>query len=101
MNKTFESESDALSVQSETPTTSQPAAVTPPAQENTAPTSPSAQSNNTSSTTSSDDEPPVPVAGNGAPDYSQVEIKTEPDLPREVTPGGSATAPESGGGYSN
>ncbi|UOQ75318.1 hypothetical protein MUN84_11305 [Hymenobacter sp. 5516J-16] len=38
MKKTFESESDALSVQSETPTTAQPSAVTPPAQENTAPT---------------------------------------------------------------
>ncbi|MBD2769783.1 dodecin domain-containing protein [Hymenobacter sp. BT664] len=43
----------------------------------------------------------VPAAGgNGAPDYSQVAIKTEPDLPREVEPGGSATEPESGGGYS-
>jgi flavin-binding protein dodecin len=45
------------------------------------------------------DEAPVP-AGNGAPDYSHVEVKTEPDLPREVEPGGSATEPESGGGYS-
>ena len=45
------------------------------------------------------DEAPIP-AGNGAPDYSHVEIKTEPELPREVTPGGSATTPESGGGYS-
>ncbi|UPL49000.1 hypothetical protein [Hymenobacter sublimis] len=97
MKKTFESESDALSVQSETPTTAQPSAVTPPAQENTAPTPPSAS---TASTSSNSDETPVPVAGNGAPDYSQVEIKTEPDLPREVTPGGSATEPESGGGYS-
>ena len=44
-------------------------------------------------------EAPVP-AGNGAPDYSHVTIKTEPELPREVEPGGSATEPESGGGYS-
>ena len=79
MKKTFESESDALSTPGATPTTAQDAAVTPPSQENTV---------------------PVPTAGNGAPDYSQVEIKTEPDLPREVTPGGSATEPESGGGYS-
>ena len=38
--------------------------------------------------------------GGGAPDYSNVEVKTHPDLPRDVEPGGSATAPESGGGYS-
>ena len=44
-------------------------------------------------------EAPVP-AGNGAPDYSHVAIKTEPELPREVEPGGSATEPASGGGYS-
>ncbi|UYZ62382.1 hypothetical protein [Hymenobacter weizhouensis] len=80
MKKTFESESDALSEPSTTPTTAQAAATTPD--------------------TSGSDAPPVPTAGNGAPDYSQVEIKTEPELPREVTPGGSATAPESGGGYS-
>lgn len=43
---------------------------------------------------------PVALDGGGAPDYSQVEIKTQPDLPREVEPGGSATEPESGGGYS-
>ncbi|UOQ73230.1 dodecin family protein [Hymenobacter cellulosilyticus] len=43
---------------------------------------------------------PTP-AGDGSPDYSQVQIKTQPDLPRDVEPGGSATAPESGGGYSN
>ena len=42
---------------------------------------------------------PVP-AGNGAPDYSHVEVKTEPELPREVEPGGSATEAASGGGYS-
>lgn len=45
-------------------------------------------------------EPPVPVQGDGTPDYSQVTVKTEPELPREVEPGGSATEPESGGGYS-
>jgi flavin-binding protein dodecin len=38
--------------------------------------------------------------GGGAPDHSHIEIKTQPDLPREVEPGGSATEPESGGGYS-
>ena len=45
------------------------------------------------------DEAPEP-GGNGAPDYSHLELKTEPELPREVAPGGSATEPESGGGYS-
>ena len=45
------------------------------------------------------DEAPEP-GGNGAPDYSHLNLKTEPELPREVEPGGSATAPESGGGYS-
>ena len=45
-------------------------------------------------------EPPVPVQGDGTPDYSDVEIKTEPDLPAPTKPGGSATEPESGGGYS-
>ena len=45
------------------------------------------------------DEAPVP-AGNGVPDYSHIEIKTVPELPREVEPGGSATESESGGGYS-
>lgn len=40
------------------------------------------------------------VGGSGIPDYSGVEIKTHPDEPLEVKPGGSATAPESGGGYS-
>lgn len=43
----------------------------------------------------------TPGTGSGTPDYSHVQIKTEPDLPREVKPGGSATEPESGGGYSN
>ncbi|OON71061.1 dodecin family protein [Hymenobacter sp. CRA2] len=41
------------------------------------------------------------VDGGGVPDYSGVRIKTEPDLPQAEGPGGSATAPESGGGYSN
>ena len=42
---------------------------------------------------------PVP-AGNGAPDYSHVDLKAEPELPRPVVPGGSATEAASGGGYS-
>ncbi|GAA3938451.1 hypothetical protein [Hymenobacter algoricola] len=79
MKKTFEDESDALSAHPTQPTTAQPAATTTPA---------------------ATGETPVPVAGNGAPDYSKVAIKTEPELPREVEPGGSATEPESGGGYS-
>ena len=82
MKKTFEDESDALSTSPEKPTTAQPAATT------------------ASSSASAATETPVPVAGNGAPDYSHVEVKTEPELPREVEPGGSATEPESGGGYS-
>jgi hypothetical protein len=45
-------------------------------------------------------EPPVPTEGNGAPDYSHVEVKTETDLPTPDKAGGSATEPESGGGYS-
>ena len=45
-------------------------------------------------------EPPVPVQGDGVPDYSDVEIKTESDLPTPDKAGGSATEPESGGGYS-
>ncbi|RYU81075.1 hypothetical protein [Hymenobacter persicinus] len=83
MKKTFEDESEALSAQPDQPTTAQPAAST-----------------TASSTASSPSETPVPVAGNGAPDYSQVQVKTEPELPREVEPGGSATEPQSGGGYS-
>ena len=39
-------------------------------------------------------------AGNGAPDYSHLDLHHAPELPREVEPGGSATTPESGGGYS-
>ena len=38
--------------------------------------------------------------GGGAPDYSHLDIKTQPDLPQPEKPGGSATEPESGGGYS-
>ena len=46
------------------------------------------------------DEAPIP-AGNGAPDYSHLEIRTEPELPTPVEPeNGSATEPASGGGYS-
>ena len=45
------------------------------------------------------DEAPVP-AGNGAPDYSHLDLHHAPELPREVEPGGSATEPASGGGYS-
>ena len=44
--------------------------------------------------------PPVPVQGDGTPDYSHLEINTEPPLPAPTKPGGSATEPESGGGYS-
>lgn len=80
MKTTFESESDALAVPSNTPTTAQAPATTPPNDENK--------------------EAPVPVAGNGAPDYSQVEVNTEPELPTPDKAGGSATEPESGGGYS-
>lgn len=97
MKKTFEDESDALSTQPDKPTTAQPSAVTPPSQENTAPTPSSAQNSTSNSDT---DETPVPVAGNGAPDYSHVDVKTEPDLPTPDKAGGSATEPESGGGYS-
>ena len=43
------------------------------------------------------DEAPQP-AGNGAPDYSDVDFHTQPTL--DVQPGGSATDAESGGGYS-
>ncbi|MDU0369959.1 hypothetical protein ACFPAF_06120 [Hymenobacter endophyticus] len=95
MKKTFEDESDALSTSPATPTTNQSAATTPPSHENTAPTPPSAQTNSGNS-----GETPVPVAGNGAPDYSQVEVNTQPELPTPDKAGGSATEPESGGGYS-
>jgi hypothetical protein len=78
MNKTFESESDALATPSSTPTTAQAPATTSP---------------------DTHEDAPIP-AGNGAPDYSHIEIKTESDLPEPTKPGGSATEPESGGGYS-
>jgi flavin-binding protein dodecin len=46
------------------------------------------------------DEAPVP-AGNGAPDYSHLDLHTEPELPTPNEPeNGSATEPASGGGYS-
>ena len=45
------------------------------------------------------DEAPVP-GGNGAPDYSHLDLHKAPELPGEVEPGGSATTVESGGGYS-
>ncbi len=46
------------------------------------------------------DEAPVP-AGNGAPDYSHLDLHTTPQLPKPEEPeNGSATEPESGGGYS-
>ena len=46
------------------------------------------------------DEAPVP-AGNGAPDYSHLDLNTQPDLPTPTEPeNGSATEPASGGGYS-
>jgi hypothetical protein len=81
MKKTFESESDALATAGSTPTTAQPAATT-------------------NSGTTSTEQPPVPTAGNGTPDYRHVEVKTESELPQPEKPGGSATEPESGGGYS-
>ena len=45
---------------------------------------------------------PVPEQGNGVPDYGQVHLDAEPEAPIEeaTKPGGSATEPESGGGYS-
>ncbi|WBO84037.1 hypothetical protein [Hymenobacter yonginensis] len=91
MKKTFEDESDALSTSPATPTAHQDAAVTPPNHEN---------QESTSTRISATAETPVPTAGNGAPDYSQVELKTEPELPTPDKAGGSATEPESGGGYS-
>ena len=45
------------------------------------------------------DEAPT-VGGNGAPDYSHLDLHTQPEPPLDVQPGGSATTPESGGGYS-
>ena len=43
------------------------------------------------------DEAPQP-GGNGAPDYSHLDLDTHDPL--HAQPGGSATTPESGGGYS-
>ena len=43
------------------------------------------------------DEAPA-LAGNGAPDYSDVDFHAKPTL--DVEPGGSATEAASGGGYS-
>jgi len=94
MKKTFEDESDALSTPSTTPTDQQSAAVTPPNHENQESTSTRVGGASPSNETA------VPTAGNGAPDYSQVEMKTEPELPTPDKAGGSATEPESGGGYS-
>ncbi|WP_170934848.1 hypothetical protein [Hymenobacter gelipurpurascens] len=96
MKKTFEDESDALSTSPATPTTTQSAAITPPHEENQEATT----TRVSGASASNDDETPVPVAGNGAPDYSHIDVKTEPDLPTPDKAGGSATEPESGGGYS-
>ncbi|MBT9392144.1 hypothetical protein KLP40_03130 [Hymenobacter sp. NST-14] len=94
MKKTFEDESDALSASPATPTAHQDAAITPPNEENKESTSTRVGG------TSATNETSVPTAGNGAPDYSQVEVKTEPELPTPDKAGGSATEPASGGGYS-
>ena len=94
MKKTFEDESDALSTSPATPTAHQSAAITPPHEENQESTS------TRISGASAPSETPVALAGNGAPDYSQVEVRTEPELPAPDKAGGSATEPESGGGYS-
>ncbi|MGY3088533.1 flavin-binding protein dodecin [Hymenobacter sp. UYAg731] len=46
------------------------------------------------------DEAPV-SGGNGAPDYSHLDLPTQPELPIPTEPeNGSATEPASGGGYS-
>ena len=95
MKKTFEDESDALATPGHQPTTSQPAAITPPHNENKEAPAPRPGSGS-----ATDEGTPVPTEGNGAPDYSNVQVKTESDLPTPDHAGGSATAPESGGGYS-
>ncbi|MBT2556493.1 hypothetical protein J7E24_01705 [Hymenobacter sp. ISL-91] len=103
MKKTFEDESDALATPGHQPTTNQPSAITPPHTENKeAPKDrPSGSASDSGTSDSGSDEgTPVPTEGNGAPDYSNVQVKTEPDLPTPDKAGGSATAPESGGGYS-
>ena len=94
MKKTFEDESDALSTSPQKPTTAQDAATTPPHEENKPAPVPNKAQN------PSADGTPVPTEGNGTPDYSGVAVKTESDLPTPDKAGGSATAPESGGGYS-
>ncbi len=95
MNTTFENESDALSTSSGKPTTAQDAAITPPHTENKEAPAP-----NKDKSAAAEEGTPVPTEGNGTPDYSHIEIKTESDLPTPDKAGGSATAPESGGGYS-
>ena len=45
-------------------------------------------------------EPPGPGPGDGVPAYRHREIHTESELPTPDKAGGSATEPESGGGYS-
>ncbi|MFD2785700.1 hypothetical protein [Hymenobacter rubripertinctus] len=94
MKKTFEDESDALSTSPTKPTTAQEAAITPPHEENKEAPAPDKSKSPTAEGT------PVPTEGNGTPDYSGVAVKTEPELPTPDKAGGSATAPESGGGYS-
>ena len=94
MKKTFEDESDALATPGSKPTTEQPSAITPPNLENK-----EAPKNRPSGSASAEGTP-VPTEGNGTPDYSGVQVKTESDLPTPDHAGGSATAPESGGGYS-
>ncbi|WP_092740632.1 hypothetical protein [Hymenobacter psychrophilus] len=97
MKKTFEDESDALATPGTQPTTSQPSAITPPHTENKEAPAPRPGDGNAST---EGEETPVPTEGNGTPDYSNVQVKTESDLPAPDKAGGSATAPESGGGYS-
>ena len=60
-----------------------------------APTTPQPDPQSTSET-------PVPEQGNGVPSYEQVHLDAAPEAPIEeaTKPGGSATEPESGGGYS-
>lgn len=98
MKKTFEDESDALATPGNQPTTDQPSATTPPHTENKE--APKNHPSGSASNSGSDEGTPVPTEGNGTPDYSHVQVKTEPELPTPDKAGGSATAPESGGGYS-
>lgn len=96
MKKTFEDESDALSTSPSKPTTAQDSVITPPHTENKEAPAP----NKSNPASQGEEGTPVPTEGNGTPDYSHVEVKTESDLPTPDKAGGSATAPESGGGYS-